>query len=123
MNCGTDIVEIKRIRDIIENNNEMFLNRIYTEKEIEYCEKHNAAKYQHYAARFSAKEAVSKCLGTGFSGNFDWKDIEIENDELGCPKVILYGKAKEYFSMLGYREMSISMSHCKEYATSVVVGY
>ena len=123
MNCGTDIIEISRIKDAIEKNGEAFLNRIFTENEIKYCEAHNAAKYQHYAARFSAKEAVSKFLGTGFIGEFDWKDIEILNNEFGKPEVNLKGKALELFKSLKYSEISISMSHCKEYATSIVVGY
>jgi len=123
MNCGTDIIEISRIKDSIEKNGEMFLNKIYTKNEIQYCEGHNAVKYQHYAVRFSAKEAVSKFLGTGFIGEFDWKEIEILNDSLGKPKVVLTGKALELFNKLGYKEISLSMSHCKEYATSIVVGY
>jgi len=123
MNCGTDIIEISRIMDAIEKNKDMFLNKIYTKNEIGYCERHNAAKYQHYAARFAAKEAVSKFLGTGFCGEFDWKEIEIENDEFGKPKVILSGRALDLFNKLGYKEIAISISHCKEYATSIVVGY
>ena len=123
MNCGTDIIEISRIKESIERNGETFLNRIYTEKEIEYCEGHNAVKYQHYAARFSAKEAVAKFLGTGFIGEFDWKDIEILNNNFGKPEVILKGRALELFNKMNYKEISISMSHCKEYATSIVVGY
>ena len=123
MNCGTDIIEISRIKEAIEKNGEAFLNRIFTENEIKYCEGHNAAKYQHYAARFAAKEAVSKFLGTGFIGEFDWKEIEILNNEFGKPIVNLTGKALEFFKSLKYTEISISMSHCKEYATSIVVGY
>ena len=123
MNCGTDIIEIYRIKEAIEKNGDIFLNKIYTENEIEYCERHYAAKYQHYAARFAAKEAVSKFLGTGFCGEFDWKEIEILNNEFGKPEVKLNGKALEFFNKLEYKEISISMSHCKEYATSIVVGY
>ena len=123
MNCGTDIIEISRIKSAIEKNGEIFLDKIYTKNEIEYCERHNAAKYQHYAARFAAKEAVSKFLGTGFIGKFDWKDIEIVNDEMGKPSVVLYGNALALFNNLQYKEITISMSHCKEYATSIVVGY
>lgn len=123
MNCGTDIIEISRIKEAIESNGKEFLSRIYTEAEIAYCEKHNAAKYQHYAARFSAKEAVSKFLGTGFTGEFGWKEIEVKNNELGKPEIILTGKALELFNKLGYKEICLSISHCKEYATSVVVGY
>jgi len=123
MNCGTDIIEIYRIKESIERNGEIFLKKIYTDKEIEYCESHNAAKYQHYAARFAAKEAVSKFLGTGFIGDFDWKEIEILNDSLGKPEVNLTGKALTLFNKLGYKEIAVSISHCKEYATSMVVGY
>ena len=123
MNCGIDIIEISRIKETIEKNGETFLNKIYTENEIKYCESHNAVKYQHYAARFAAKEAVAKFLGTGFIGEFSWKEIEILNNELGKPEVKLNGKALEFFKSLKYTEISISMSHCKEYATSMVVGY
>ncbi len=123
MNCGTDIIEISRIKETIEKNGQLFLEKIYTENEIDYCEKHSAAKYQHYAARFAAKEAVSKFLGTGFVGEFDWREIEVVNNDFGKPEVILKGKALDVFNKLGYKEINISLSHCKEYATSVVVGY
>ena len=76
MNCGTDIIEIGRIKDSIEKHGERFLNTIYTLNEIEYCESKNKQKYQHYAARFAAKEAISKSIGTGIR-KFKFKDIEI----------------------------------------------
>ena len=123
MTCGTDIVEIHRIKDAIEKNGELFLKRVYTKNEIDYCEKHNSNKYQHYAARFATKEAVSKALGTGFIGEFSWKDIEVVNNENGKPRVILTGKALELFNSLNMKEIEVSISHCKEYAISVVVGY
>lgn len=123
MNCGTDIIEISRIKEVILKQGNTFLNRVYTESEIEYCESHKSAKYQHYAARFAAKEAVSKLLGTGFSNGVDLKDIEVFNDISGKPEVILTGRALEIFNELSYKEISISISHCKEYAISMVVGY
>ena len=123
MTCGTDIVEIYRIKDAIEKNGDTFLNKIYTKNEIEYCESHNSNKYQHYAARFATKEAVSKALGTGFVGEFSWTEIEVKNDDLGRPSVVLTGKALELFNKLNMKELSVSISHCKEYAISVVVGY
>lgn len=123
MNCGTDIIEISRIKDAIEKNGDVFINKIFTENEIKYCRSHNANKYQHYAARFAAKEAVAKFLGTGFIGGFGFKDIEIINNELGKPEVKLHGRALELFYNLKLSEISISISHCKEYATSMVVGY
>lgn len=123
MNCGTDIVEIFRIEEAIEKHGESFLNKVYTEDEISYCESHKAVKYQHYAGRFAAKEAVSKFLGTGFLGEFKLKDVEIKNNELGKPEVILKGSALKIFNEAGYKEISISISHSKEYAISMVVGY
>ena len=122
MNCGIDIIEISRIEEAINKNGKYFLEKIYTENEIKYCEAHKKAKYQHYAARFAAKEAVAKMLGTGFNGKFDWTDIEVKNAENGCPEVMLYGGAIEVFRTNGYKEISISISHSKEYATSMVIG-
>ena len=123
MNCGTDIIEIYRIKEAIEKNGETFLNKVYTSGEIEYCEAKKNNKYQHYAGRFAAKEAASKMLGTGFAGGFDWKDIEVLNNEFGKPQINLYGGAKELFEKEGYKKMSVSISHSKEYATSIVIGY
>ena len=123
MNCGTDIIEISRIKDAIEKSGDTFLNRVYTKQEIEYCESHKAAKYQHYAGRFATKEAVSKLIKTGFSNGVELKDIEVINTPLGSPEVILTGRALEIFNELSYKEISVSISHSKEYAISMVVGY
>jgi len=123
MNCGTDIVEISRIKEAIEKHGKVFLNKVFTNREISYCETGETTCYQHYAGRFAAKEAVSKFLGTGFLGEFDLKDIEIKNDEFGKPEVTLYNKALAVFKDKGYTEVSISISHSKEYAISMVVGY
>lgn len=122
MDCGTDIIEIYRIKDAIDKNGDAFLNKVYTKGEIEYCESKKNNKYQHYAGRFAAKEAASKVLGTGFTGNFDWKDIEVLNNEFGKPSINLYRGAKELFKQTGYEKMSVSISHSKEYATSIVIG-
>lgn len=122
MNCGVDIVEIDRIKEAIEKYDETFLKKVFTEKEINYCESHKMAKYQHYAGKFAGKEAVSKLLGTGFAGNFGLEDIEILNEPSGKPKVTLYGEAKELFSK-SYTGIDISVSHSQEYAISMVIGY
>ncbi len=81
--CGTDIIEIDRIRKAIEEQNEKFLNEVYTEYEIEYCDSKNAVKYQHYAARFAAKEAIFKAISNKLENKFEltWKDVEIINDK------------------------------------------
>ena len=91
--CGTDIIEIARIKDSIEDTNGAFLKRVYTEKEIAYCESKKKMKYQHYAARFAAKEAMFKAI-SGFFKPYEitWKDIEVTNDEKGRPRIQLIRK-------------------------------
>lgn len=115
LGLGTDIVEIERIEKAI-NKTEKFSNRVYTEKEVFYCEG-KATKYQSYAGRFCAKEAISKAMGTGVR-NFELTDIEILNDELGKPFGIFYGSLSEYFSD---KDLMITISHCKEYATATAI--
>ena len=113
--CGTDIIEIERIKESIEDLGEKFLNRIYTQKEIEYCESKKGLKYQHYAARFAAKEAIFKAISKELNDKYEigWKDMEILNDKQGRPQVKIRGVQKE--------NIDISISHCKEYAVAMVV--
>ena len=118
---GTDIVEINRLKASIEKSeNGRFCARIFTPNEIQYCESKKAAKYQSYAARFAGKEAVSKAFGTGIGEKALFNEIEILNDNLGKPYVILHGRAKDYYLALGASGISISLSHCKEYAIAYV---
>ncbi len=114
--CGTDIIEIKRIKQSIETIGEKFLNRIYTINEINYCESKKSQKYQHYAARFAAKEAIFKASSKFIDNKFsvDWKDFEILNDSQGRPYV---SKAAN----LKFNQIDISISHCKQYATANVI--
>lgn len=119
--CGVDIIEIERIKYSIDNLGQDFKDRIFTDKEINYCEDKKRSKYQSYAARFAAKEAVSKAFGTGIGSEISWKDIEISNDELGRPHITLMGKAKEFFKQLEAQEISISLSHCEAYAIAYVI--
>ena len=86
VHCGVDIIEIDRVKKSVDEL-ESFRSRVFTEKEIAYCEGRNKAKYESYAARFAAKEAVLKALGTGLSDGVEWKHIEISNDERGKPVV------------------------------------
>lgn len=116
LGIGNDIVEIERIEKAISN--EKFLKRVYTEKEIEIIEK-KGSKAASYAGRFSAKEAISKALGTGVR-DFNLTDIEILNDELGKPYVVLKNELKD--RMVDMR-IEISISHSKEYATAVAVMF
>lgn len=109
--CGTDIIEVERIKNAIENKGDKFLKEIYTEKEIKYCESKNVMKFESYAARFAGKEAVLKAISNFLDSKYDinWLDIEILNDKQGRPYVILNSdKIKA--------EIDISLSHIKEYA-------
>lgn len=116
--CGIDIIEIDRIRDSIGSLEDKFLNKVFTKNEIEYCESKRGQKYQHYAARFAAKEAVFKAISKGLNDKYSicWKDIEIINREDGRPTINLCHKVHEVIL-----DIDISMSHCKQYATANVV--
>ena len=115
---GTDIIEISRVKESIESTNKKFCERVYTEKEREYCESKKMQKYQHYAARFAVKEAVFKAISKTLNRKYDitWKDIEVLNDETGRP----YIKLSEQFANK-IEDIDISISHCKEYAVANVV--
>lgn len=116
---GTDIIEIKRVKESIEKYDKDFINRIYTEKEIEYCEKKHNAKYQHYAVRFAAKEAVFKAVSQLLEDKFEisWKNAEIINLDQGKPEVNLIGTKIAN----KIKSIDISLSHCKEYAVATVI--
>lgn len=119
--CGVDIIEIDRIKQSLESCGDGFRDRVYTDNEIEYCENRKAARFESYAARFSAKEAVSKAFGTGIGKSVSWKDIEIAKDISGRPYVILKGNAKALFEEMKGINISLSLSHCKEYAVAYAV--
>lgn len=116
--CGTDIIEVGRIRESIERSGNNFLNIIYTPSEIEYCESKRVSKYYHYAGRFAAKEAIFKAVSPLLKNKFDisWHNAEVINDKDGNPKInfldINFSKIKD---------IDISISHCKEYAVATVV--
>ena len=117
INCGTDIIEIDRIKNAIENLGEKFLQTVFTEEEIKYCEARRVQKYQHYAARFAAKEAAFKALGNDMHNQvIDWKTFEVIKDENGKPELIVNGKVQNLESI------DVSISHCKEYANANVVA-
>lgn len=118
---GIDIIETKRIQDSINKFGDNFINRIFTQKEIEYCNSKKTQKVQSYAARFAAKEAVFKAISELLEDKYDieWKDIEIINNEQGRPYVILNGKLKEVVSAI--QEIDISISHIAEYAMASCV--
>lgn len=115
--CGVDIIEISRVKESIESLGERFINRVFTEKEIEYCESKKNQKYQHYAARFAAKEAVFKALSWKLEDKYAicWKDIEVADDKQGRPSLNIIG-----MNLNDIENIDISLSHCKEYAVANV---
>jgi holo-[acyl-carrier protein] synthase len=118
--CGVDIVEIDRVRESFEANGSGFRDRVFTAGEIKYCESRKAARFESYAARFAAKEAVSKAFGTGI-GEAGLKNIEVLNDDRGKPYVVLYNDAKNIFESMKGLGISISLSHCRQYAIAYAI--
>ena len=116
---GTDIVEIKTIEKSIRQS-KRFKERVYTNNEIEYCEK-KPNKYQHYAVRFAAKEAVMKALGTGWDKGIQWKQIEVLNEQNGKPIIRVTNKAIELTKENEINDILVSLSHCENYATAFVM--
>src|SRR5947209_16862601 len=112
---GTDIVECVRIGQMIEDHGELFLQRVFTSREIRYCRarKHST---EHFAGRWAAKEAILKSLGTGWRRGLCWTDIEVRNDGTGQPQVHVCGAAKEHAQSLKVANILLTISHCRAYA-------
>jgi holo-[acyl-carrier protein] synthase len=118
---GTDIVECLRIAQMIERHGEQFINRIYTDREIEYCRARRLAT-QHFAGRWAAKEAIMKALGTGWIRGINWRDIEVGNDAGGRPVVSMRGGVRDVVESLEISEMLVSISHCRSHAVAYAVA-
>ncbi len=118
---GIDIVECLRIAQMIERHGELFITRVYTDAEIEYCTARKAAT-QHYAGRWAAKEAVLKALGTGWRRGISWRDIEIRNDRKGAPTVKLQAGARDVMEKAGIQRLHVSISHCRSFAVAHVIA-
>ena len=118
---GTDIIECLRIAQMIERHGELFINRVYTQHEIQYCQSRKLAT-QHYAGRWAAKEAILKALGTGWRRGISWRDIEVRNEPGGRPTVAMRGGARDVVEQLGITEMLISISHCRSHATAYALA-
>lgn len=116
---GIDIIEVERIEKALMRDNG-FKDKIFTPLEIEYCES-KKNKYQHYAARFSAKESFLKAIGTGWRFGIRFADIELFHDELGQPHIRVSGKAEELINNLQISKIHVSLSHLKETATAIVI--
>lgn len=115
---GTDIIEIERIKNAIQTRPKL-VERIFTPLEVEYCQK-SGDFFASLAARFAAKEAVAKALGTGIR-DFKWVDIEVVNDGMGKPGIKTYGNAAEIMASLGADAVHVSLSHCRLSAVAMVV--
>ncbi|MCD4828083.1 MAG: holo-ACP synthase [Candidatus Cloacimonetes bacterium] len=119
LGAGIDIIEVARVQKQVEGT-AGFCQRVFSPVEIAYCEsKRHAA--QHYAARFAAKEAFFKALGTGWRDGMEWREVSVENNELGRPSLVLSGKAKEVAAAAGATRLHVSLSHLKEMACATVI--
>jgi holo-[acyl-carrier protein] synthase len=116
---GTDIIEVSRVGGLVSKGRE-FIDKVFTEAEVAYCESKHF-KHQHYAARFAAKESFMKALGTGWAQGISFDQIEIINDELGKPDIVLSGKAGEFVNEKGIIKIYLSITHLKDYAVAMVV--
>ena len=120
LGVGVDIVETQRIEHSLDRFGERFLHRVFTEGEIAYCQ---AMKFpaRHFAARFAAKEAVSKAFGTGIGKAMGWRDIDIHRHGSGQPFVVLDGAAKEFAAGRGATRVWVSLSHTEHHAVATAV--
>jgi holo-[acyl-carrier protein] synthase len=117
---GIDIAEVPRIRQAIERFGSRFLQRIFTQGEISYCES-KANRVERYAARFAAKEAAMKALGTGWNRGVRWRDCEVVRKPGSRPTMVFHGIAGEFASKLGVKNVALSISHTAEQAMALVI--
>jgi holo-[acyl-carrier protein] synthase len=117
---GIDIAEVPRIAASIARFGERFIHRIFTEGEIRYCDA-KANRVERYAARFAAKEAAMKAIGTGWNHGVTWRDIEVSRMLGGRPTISFHGKAAEFAAKLGAKHVALSLTHTTEYAMAQVI--
>jgi holo-[acyl-carrier protein] synthase len=117
---GVDLCEVERIKDAITRHGQRFLERVYTAREIAYAQS-KANLYERYAARFAAKEAGMKALGTGWRGGVGWRDFEVANLPSGRPTLQFHGKAAEFAQKLGVETISLSITHTPSQAMALVI--
>ena len=117
---GIDIIEIERVRMMHERFGPRFHDRVFLQGEIEYCLR-QADPAPHLAARFAAKEAISKALGTGIGAQLSWHDMEVQREVSGRPMAILHGKGTSLLQKLGGMEIQLSLSHTRGQAAAMAV--
>jgi len=118
---GIDLVDFPRIKDMVEQHGERFVNRVFTATEQAYAEA-NKARTEKLAGRFAAKEAILKLMGTGWRGKIAWTDIEIVNNPAGQPEVTLTGEVKKIANRLGIKHISVSITHTANFAIASAVA-
>lgn len=124
VSVGVDLIEIERIQKALEDPQigTRFRNRVFTEKEIRYCETKQRGRYESYAGRFAAKEAVMKALGRGWGSKVTWLEIEIARAQSGKPDIVLHGKTALFAEGLGIRRWVLSITHTREHGLAYVVA-
>ena len=118
---GVDIIECPRLKKMLDHHGERLLRRVFTAGEQAYCQQHKE-RVQHLAGRFAAKEAVLKALGTGMRGRMKWTDVQIANDDLGKPEIVLSGESGLVAERMGVRRVLISISHTREHAVASAIA-
>ena len=118
---GIDMVDCRRLEEVIERHGERFLRRVYTPLELDYC-RGRKRMVEHLAGRFAAKEAVLKVLGTGWRGGIRWTDVEIRNEPSGQPRVHLTGQCREIADDMDLTTILISISHIDTHAIASAIG-
>jgi holo-[acyl-carrier protein] synthase len=118
---GTDIVECLRIGRMIEQHGELFLARVFTEREVRYCQGRSRAT-EHFAGRWAAKEAILKALGVGWRRGLAWTDVEVRNEAGGRPQVLLCGAAKDVAVGKRVGDILLSIAHCRAYAVAYALA-
>ena len=121
LGVGTDLIETKRIEESIVRYGERFLERVFTPNEIAYCMRKRKNAAESFAARFAAKEAGAKALGTGISHGITWKELEVLREPSGRPTLHLSGRAAERAERMGVRRVQLSLTHSRELAMAVVI--
>jgi holo-[acyl-carrier protein] synthase len=114
---GVDVVDVQRMRDVLEKQGKIFMNKIFSDMEVTYC-KTRKKPYIHFAARFAAKEAVAKAMRIGWSGVFHWRDIEVINDQSGAPHILL---SRDVAKALEQYTIHLSLSHTDTTVVALVV--
>jgi holo-[acyl-carrier protein] synthase len=124
ISTGIDLAEVDRIQAALEHprSGRRFRDRVFTANEIAYCEKKRRGKYESYAGRFAAKEAVMKALGRGWGAKVRWLDIEVARARSGKPEILLHDKTAKLAEELGIRRWALSITHTKQHGLAFVIA-